>query len=111
MVGANSDAWLTRKKGRPFMPYSERRFILESLRVVDRVVPFNDADGSAVDLIRKVIDLYPGAEIVFCNGGDRTAANIPEMLAKYKAEVSFKFGVGGEHKMNSSSEILERWAS
>ena len=25
IVGLNSDAWLTRKKGRPFMPFDERQ--------------------------------------------------------------------------------------
>ena len=43
---------------------------------------------------------------VFCNGGDRGAENIPEMNVK---GVSFKFGVGGEQKINSSSIILREW--
>jgi mannose-1-phosphate guanylyltransferase/mannose-1-phosphate guanylyltransferase/mannose-6-phosphate isomerase len=50
--------------------------------------------------------LYPNSQIIFANGGDRTAENIPEMVIK---DVVFKFGVGGENKANSSSWILEEW--
>ena len=49
---------------------------------------------------------YPEDEIVFCNGGDRKAENIPEMSVE---GITFKFGVGGEHKINSSSSILKEW--
>ena len=108
VVGINSDAWLTRKKGRPFMPAAERRAIIENLRMVDRVVEFNDDDDSARDAIRAVRDYYirPGTKFIFANGGDRTADNIPEMVFD---DVDFRFGVGGENKMNSSSWILTEW--
>ena len=46
VVGLNSDAWLTRKKGRPFMPMSERRAIIENLNMVDRVIEFDDSDSA-----------------------------------------------------------------
>jgi len=35
IVGLNSDEWLTRKKGRPFMPIEERAAIIKELAVVD----------------------------------------------------------------------------
>jgi len=108
VVGINSDEWLTRKKGRPFMPATERRAIIENLRVVDKVIEFNDDDGSAIDAIRVARNYYmfPGTKFIFANGGDRTADNIPEMVFD---DVDFRFGVGGEHKMNSSSWILTEW--
>jgi cytidyltransferase-like protein len=108
VVGINSDAWLTRKKGRPFMTAVERRAIIENLRMVDRVIEFNDDDGSAIDAIRVARNFYirPGTKFVFANGGDRTADNIPEMVFD---DVDFRFGVGGENKMNSSSWILTEW--
>ena len=34
IVGLNSDAWLTRKKGREFMPRNERAAIVAALHVV-----------------------------------------------------------------------------
>jgi len=106
IVGLNSDAWLERKKGRAFMPWEERATIVAAMHVVDRVISFNDGDGSATDAIRKVKDIFPNHEIIFANGGDRTANNIPEMLI---SDVVFKFGVGGDTKANSSSWILDDW--
>jgi cytidyltransferase-like protein len=106
IVGLNSDAWLTRKKGRPFMPLQERQAIVGNLAVVDEVVTYNDDDGSSCNAIRSVRSQYPDAEIVFANGGDRTQENIPEMIFD---DVEFVFGVGGEDKKNSSSWILEDW--
>lgn len=106
IVGVNSDAWLTRKKGRAFMPWAERADIIGNLHVVDRVIDFNDDDGSSIDAICKVKEIFPNHEIVFANGGDRTKDNIPEMVFD---NVEFVFGVGGEDKKNSSSWILEEW--
>jgi cytidyltransferase-like protein len=106
VVGVNSDAWLTRKKGRAFMPSNERVTIIQNLKVVDHCILFNDDDGSAREAIRNVKLLYPNSHIIFANGGDRTQDNIPEMTEK---DVEFAFGVGGEDKLNSSSWILEEW--
>ena len=103
IVGLNSDAWLARKKGQPFMPITERTAIIENLKMVDHCIVYNDDDGSSIEAIRNVKMMYPNDEIIFANGGDRTSYNIPEMSEK---DVIFKFGVGGENKMNSSSWIL-----
>jgi cytidyltransferase-like protein len=108
VVGLNSDAWLTRKKGRSFMLFDERQAVLKGLRCVDEVVAFDDSDDSAVKLLENMQLSYSYAEIIFVNGGDRTAKNIPELSVK---NVLFKFGVGGEDKSNSSSQILEEWAT
>jgi cytidyltransferase-like protein len=110
VVGANSDAWLRRKKGQEFMPWEERASILSAIKDVDRVINFDDTDGSAKDAIRKVRTIYPNDKIVFANGGDRTKTNIPEMdVLEEMLHLEFVFGVGGEHKMNSSSWILQEW--
>ena len=42
VVALNSDEWLTQKKGSYFLPYSERKLILESFAVVDKVIDFED---------------------------------------------------------------------
>jgi D-beta-D-heptose 7-phosphate kinase/D-beta-D-heptose 1-phosphate adenosyltransferase len=108
VVGVNSDAWLTRKKGRAFMPYSERVQVVENLRFVDSVVTYDDSDGSSRDAIRQVRKQHPDAHIIFANGGDRVSANIPEMDVK-DDNLEFRFAVGGAVKANSSSWILEEW--
>lgn len=108
VVGLNSDAWLTRKKGRPFMTWRERMIVLGNLHMVGDVIEFDDSDGTAIDAIRKVKEKYPDDHIIFANGGDRTKDNIPEMVFD---DVEFIFGVGGSNKANSSSWILEEWKS
>jgi D-beta-D-heptose 7-phosphate kinase/D-beta-D-heptose 1-phosphate adenosyltransferase len=106
IVGLNSDSWLERKKGRAFMPSHERVSIIENLKMVDGVILFNDNDGTAIEAIKNVQKLYPEDQIIFANGGDRTADNIPEAIM---TNIVFKFGVGGETKQNSSSWILDEW--
>ena len=106
VVGINSDAWLARKKGRAFMPVAERKAIIENLYQVHKVIEFDDSDGSAIDAIRQVKEMFPRDTVVFANGGDRTKDNIPEMIFE---DVEFVFGVGGTNKANSSSWILEEW--
>jgi cytidyltransferase-like protein len=108
VVGINSDSWLERKKGRAFMPSTERVAIIENLKMVDHCLLFDDSDGSAKEAIRNVRKLFPNDRIIFANGGDRTATNIPEFDI-VDDNLIFKFGVGGEDKMNSSSWILEEW--
>lgn len=107
-VGLNSDEWLRQKKGHEFMPWPERSAIIENLKMVDIVFSFDDSDGSAIDAIKRVKEVYPDDELIFANGGDRTKDNIPEMIFD---DVEFVFGVGGEDKKNSSSWILDEWKS
>lgn len=106
IVGLNSDEWLTRKKGKPFMPWEERKVVLSHLNMVDAVIDFDDLDDTACNAISKVKNAYPEFSVVFANGGDRTHENIPEMVFD---DVEFVFGVGGTDKKNSSSWILEEW--
>ena len=108
VVGVNSDAWLTRKKGSPFMPYKERSEIVRNIVGVDFVIDFDDADNSAKHAIWMVRQSYPQDRIIFANGGDRTHINIPEMDIK-DDNLEFAFGVGGFNKANSSSWILQEW--
>jgi cytidyltransferase-like protein len=106
IVGINSDEWLARKKGRAFMPWTERLCVVNNLAAVDEVYTFDDSDGTACHLLEQVRAHYPDADIVFANGGDRTQDNIPEMAM---TGIGFVFGVGGEDKANSSSWILQEW--
>ena len=115
-VGLNSDAWLYRKKGYVFMPFEERKEILESLTNVHKVVSFNDSDDTACRAIQVCAWVYPNQDnIIFCNGGDRTEENIPELdyvptsssPEKSSPTVEFAFGVGGTDKKNSSSALIK----
>lgn len=107
IVALNSDEWLINKKGKFFMPFEERKSIIENLSCVDLVIDFEDDDmGSAANALIKVKDMYPKDHIVFANGGDRSKENIPEMTV---GNVDFAFSVGGDGKKNSSSWILKNW--
>ena len=116
-VGVNSDAWLERKKGKAFMPYQDRYEIVKNLKGVHEVIHFCDADDSAFNIIEKVyaigVEMFNDInfEVIFFNGGDRTKENIPEQVLCLENELpcTFKFGVGGTDKKNSSSWILEKW--
>ena len=107
VVALNSDNWLEKKKGKYFMPFSERKIIIENITFVDQVIDFEDDEvGSCINALEKVKKLYSNDEIYFANGGDRTKKNIPEMSV---SGVNFLFGIGGDDKKNSSSWILKNW--
>ena len=123
VVGLNSDDWLSRKKGKPFMNFEERKEILEGFKYVNQVVPFDDSDDTACDLIRRVNSIYEGDEfeydyedaghngmvgyyeIYFANGGDRTTDNVPELDTCKNLNVVMLWGVGGG-KIQSSSWLI-----
>jgi len=107
IVGINSDAWLERKKGKALLDLRTRVDIIQSLRMVYGVETWDDTDGTAIKLLEKVKQENSNDTIIFANGGDRDATNIPELVVP---NVIFKFGVGGGKK-NSSSTILENWAT
>lgn len=107
IIALNSDEWLRQKKGKEFMPFDERKAILESIKNVDEVLNFEDDDlGSCKKALEKIKLKFPDDEIIFCNGGDRGKENIPEMSV---SGITFEFSVGGDDKKNSSSWILKNW--
>jgi cytidyltransferase-like protein len=114
-VGLNSDEWLTRKKGAPFMSFNDRMDILMELECVDHVVPFDDSDDTANDFIRTAISTHgtEGNQFVFVNGGDRGPENIPELdddaTDSLDIDLDFVFDVGGEKSYSSSDvNIVQR---
>jgi D-beta-D-heptose 7-phosphate kinase/D-beta-D-heptose 1-phosphate adenosyltransferase len=100
LVILNTDDFISRKKGKPFMPFDERKEILEAIRWVDRVVPSVDNDQTVCKSLR-----YYKPDI-FAKGGDRTINNIPEKDTCNNLGIEMVFGVGGE-KIQSSSWLIE----
>ena len=69
LVALNSDAWLENKKGKFFMPFNERKAIIDSISCVDEVIDFDDDDkGTAINALEKVKILYPDDNLFFANG-------------------------------------------
>ncbi len=112
VIGLNSDDWLTRKKGKPFMNWIERFTIMDALKPVHAVIAFEDDDGTAINCIKDVMERYPNNHYIFANGGDRINNNTPELVWANQNNVpnlDFIFGVGGSTKKNSSSWLLAKW--
>ena len=90
------------------MPFSERLKILQNIKLVDEVIAFeDDENGSCINGLADIQNRFQDDQIIFCNGGDRTSTNISEMSLN---GITFKFGIGGEEKLNSSSWILKEWS-
>ena len=104
IIGLNSDEWLTRKKGKPFMKWNERAEILESCKFVTQVLSMDDSDDTASDIIKQVANLYKNQDmnIYFANGGDRKKGNVPELDVCKDLNVVMLWGIGGG-KIQSSS--------
>jgi len=106
----NSDKWLTRKKGKPFMEWGERACILNAIKYVYNVMAVADSKDN---VCRGIIDLKALSKnrkctITFCNGGDRTSDNVPELDLCDSIGVNLRFNVGG-NKIQSSSTLLKKW--
>jgi D-beta-D-heptose 7-phosphate kinase/D-beta-D-heptose 1-phosphate adenosyltransferase len=106
VVGLNSDEWLTRKKGKPFMKWDERAEILESCKFVNQVISFDDSDDTASNVIERVHLMYSSDyNIYFANGGDRKMGNVPEFDICRELEVVMLWNIGGG-KIQSSSWLI-----
>lgn len=102
IVVANSDDWLFRKKGFVFMEFEQRAEVLSSIKGVIFVSGVDDSDGTVIEAIRR---LKPD---IFANGGDRKKHNTPEQFICEELGIEMLWGIGGENKANSSSELVER---
>ena len=78
ILGLNSDEWLVSKNGKVNYCWADRSHILRAVKYIDEVIHFNDMDGTAVDLLTKVKQLYPTMKIAFANGGDMDEDILPE---------------------------------
>ncbi len=113
IVCVNSDEWLIKKKGVPLLNIEERIKIIESIKYVDEAITFDDDEyGSACLGIKKVVEKYQDKyEYIFGNGGDRNINTTPshEQILAESLGVKMMYGIGGENKTNSSSEIIKKY--
>ena len=113
VVLLNSDDWLVRKKGKSFMDAEHRKSILEELKCVDKVIiQTSDNDDSSSNAIMNFAIKYADSKICFCNGGDRKDnKTIRESGICNKYEVALEYGIGGDYKAASSSELLNNYTT
>lgn len=111
VVIVNNDVQQVLKKGRILMPEGDRLAIVAELRCVDEAFVAVDEDKTVVASLRRVRELRPSADLLFCNGGDRSASGdpVPSAETHLAEEVGLRlvYGVGGEQKADSSSRINE----
>ena len=101
IVVANSDSWLYRKKGFVFMPWEQRKEILEALKGVVRVEWVDDHDETVCEALRRLKPTY------FANGGDRKSNNVPEVQVCEELGIEMIWNVGGD-KIESSSDLVNK---
>jgi len=99
IVILNSDAWLEQKKGYVFMPFKERKAILEEFESVHHVVEVDDSDGTVCAALDQLRPCY------FGNGGDRVSDNVPEVKFCKRYSIGLVWNLGGS-KVQSSSELV-----
>lgn len=111
VVLLNSDNWLTRKKGKPFMNEQQRTKILLEFSSVHRViVQDKDQDDSSNRAIEDFAKKNIEKKICYCNGGDRNEEKqIRESEICKKLGIDLKFSVGGNKKIESSSNLTKNY--
>ena len=109
VVLLNSDAWLRNKKGKEFLPFNERKIIMQNIKGVIDVIEFDDSDKSCIDGLKKARKKYTNKIIKFANGGDRNNKTTPETTFCNQNNIKPLWGIGGNNKSNSSSWILKKW--
>tara|TARA_R110000824_G_scaffold156733_5_gene329946 strand:- start:10897 stop:11361 length:465 start_codon:yes stop_codon:yes gene_type:complete len=102
VIIANSDDWLYRKKGFVFMEWERRVEILNAIKGVVLVDSVDDTDDTVCEAINRLKPTY------FANGGDRGRSNTPEQSACNKLGIELLWAIGGEEKLDSSSELARK---
>tara|TARA_B100001123_G_C14917509_1_gene870360 strand:+ start:234 stop:725 length:492 start_codon:yes stop_codon:yes gene_type:complete len=102
IVVLNSDEWLERKKGFYFMSWEERAEILLAIKGVVAVEAVDDSDNTVCEALTRIKPTY------FANGGDRGKENTPEQDVCEKLNINLIWGIGGDYKANSSSDLTSR---
>lgn len=106
VVIVNGDGFLSRKKGKPFMPLKERMEIIAAISGVDIVLPWDDGTQTVIGALEM---LKPK---IFTKGGDRSVAEaVPEFDICQKIGCKIEFGVGGLEKIQSSTSLLTTYSS
>jgi cytidyltransferase-like protein len=102
IVILNTDDFLIKKKGKPFMKFEERKTILENLKNVCLVIKCIDKDQTVRETLRQLAKLRSEESLLFCNGGDKTSGNdTPEHKLCEELEIKLVYGLG--NKIQSSS--------
>ena len=91
------------------MPEKERTEVLASFRAVDAVILTSHGENPEdMSVAKELARLKPD---IFANGGDRFADNVPEVAVCKKNGCKMVFRVGRGGKVQSSSWLLNNYAT
>ncbi len=106
----NNDEWLKKKKGKPFMDQNQRKEILSEFKSISEVIIQTSSEPSSSSAIEEFVKENQNKSICYCNGGDRSnIKNIREYEICKKLNVDLKFGIGGDNKIESSSDLTRNY--
>lgn len=102
----NNDKQQVLKKGKVIMAEDERMEVVAAMRDVDEVVLSLDDDRTVMKTLEFIAVEHSNDHLIFANGGDRSSPKeIPETAVCQEFGIELIFGVGGEDKPQSSSNI------
>lgn len=106
-VIVNNDSQRILKGSKEFQNEGERLFIVENIKVVDKVFLSIDLDRTVCETIKSIFDNYNKEyELVFANGGDQNNNSIPELSICEELGIFLIDGLGD--KIQSSSWLLNK---
>ena len=112
VVIVNNDKQVGLKGSNPFMAEDERVKLVQAIKGVDTAILSVDGGRSVIETLELIKDMYcPSSivskqpELIFANGGDRFADDIPENKFCKVNGIKTVFNVGGK-KTQSSSELI-----
>ena len=110
IVLLNNDEWLMKKKGKPFMNEGQRKEILDEFKSISKVIIQTKSDRSSSRAIEEFVHNNPDKTVCYCNGGDRSnIRNIREADICKKLGITLEFGIGGDEKIESSSQLTKNY--
>jgi cytidyltransferase-like protein len=105
-VIVNNDKQRELKGSKEFQDEDERMFIIQSLKMVDRVFLSIDTDRTVCQTISTIHSLEDSSdELFFANGGDQINDTIPERQVCDWLGIKLIDGMGG--KIQSSSWLIK----
>ena len=106
-VIVNNDFQRELKGSKEFQTQSERVFIVENLKAVDKVFLSIDQDRTVCETIRLISQEHSNEyQLGFANGGDQNNTSIPEVPVCRELGIDLIDGLGD--KIQSSSWLLNK---
>jgi len=106
IVVVNNDKQQQLKKNKIIINEKERMSIVSAIRYVDKAILSIDEDLTINKTLIKLSKKLKNHELIFANGGDRSSTSeISETKVCTKYNIEMLFGIGGNKKLNSSTNI------